>query len=1419
MNDSPFTAIGDEPVEARIVAWVLGEASTFEIAELERLCEERPELLVFRRRMRALHGLLTEAEAAQPDEGWKLPPEKRKVLDEIFGSEKPLGPEVEKEKRIRRSGFRAFLAIAACVMIAFVILSVVPRKYRAEAIIEVKGPAADTYSLENNLADASDARTMSPQFFGTEFEKIKSRSSLEKVVENLELTKRWNVDKEAAMARLKSSIETKIIRGTDQISIGARDSNPEEAKEIVQEVAAAYQEYRTANDRKAEEQSLTKLREAVQNQEDKVEERRKVLSTMARTKGIIYKGDDTPEADESSAREEAIKRGLDAQDYADARRDFETDQQLLQAMKLKLIGEDTSMDMQAGSVEMHKDAIVAKQMESPIQAVTAGIKGLFASGKEAASGSSESIIPPSAPAQIAAGEAQAKPSSGTMAIGGVAVAADAPAKPDMALAKSKPAAMIPNATGAAGGFGGGHASANSDYPELKAMRVAGLRSGDQAINRNSIDAILNNPARPADVQAAGEKGGKTTEEMPVLGKQYADNDQTDSAWAGRDVSSDESGRMRAVTRSSAANTNEPSQNVDQVRRNLHMAEGNYNLGKYDDAKREYEDALRTDPYNQAARRGLERIAGAKTDYYRAAYDHTRAELLSQVDNAWELSVPAEGTDKKPEPSQQPADHATDGDKSNVAEAGKLVGRVEIVGGAKFELQTGGTSAYHFKGAALSSSENAPKLEIVREFQYPTEYEPPVIPDSDSAAAAVPKTPLASMSWTSQDEGGKAEVSAPLLKAMREQEEKVEERRKVLATIVRTKGIIHKGNDSFYGKNGVDEDQGAKNALQAYHQLEQEKIQLESQLKSLQKYDSEQLMVYASGLDLPDNAVSKLYPKYVETKRQLEAEKANGLGNDHPSVKAKLEQTEAAKRQIDESVANLKATLNAQLDLTTNRLKTVEAMKNETRDEAIKRGLNAQDYADAKREFETEQALLQQMKLKFLGAPAKTKPAAPKVDLTKLMEEISATEDPYSTFSLNISDASFQIAQAALAKGEQPDPAGIKVEQFYNAVDYGDPAPSAGEPVAVAIEQSAHPVIPGRNLVRVALKTAAAGRSASQALRLTLLVDQSGSMVREDRRAAMEKALAGLAGLLTENDSVSVVGFSRTPRLLADSMPGNQANKLAGLVNQSASEGGTNLEEAIKLAEQMAERNQLASAQNRIVLFTDGAANLGNADPVRLAERVKVLRQKGIAFDIAGIAADGLNDELLGELARNGNGRYYVVGKGADDNFAKQLAGAFRPAAENVKVQVRFNPERVGRYKLIGFEKDRLKTEDFRNDAVDAAELAAEEAGVAVYQVETLPAGNGELGEVSVRFRDAASAQMVERTWAIPHDSGAPAIDRATPSMQLAVLSMLAAEKLKGGPLAEAIDFQQLADPRANVKRFYGNNGRVGEVLHMLEALK
>lgn len=206
----------------------------------------------------------------------------------------------------------------------------------------------------------------------------------------------------------------------------------------------------------------------------------------------------------------------------------------------------------------------------------------------------------------------------------------------------------------------------------------------------------------------------------------------------------------------------------------------------------------------------------------------------------------------------------------------------------------------------------------------------------------------------------------LNKAVRDQEDKVEERRKVLAQIVKTKGIIYKGQDSYYGQSGVDEDQGARNALETYNKLEQEKVQLQTQINSLLKYDSDQLMVYASGLALPDNIIRTIYPIYLDGKRQLESLKINGLGDKHPTVQSANDQIQKMKSQLDEGVVNLRATLQAQLDMANDRLASVRVMKDDSREDAIKRGLDAQDYVDAKRDFETDQLLLQQLRLKLIG---------------------------------------------------------------------------------------------------------------------------------------------------------------------------------------------------------------------------------------------------------------------------------------------------------------------------------------------------------------------------------------------------------------------------------------------------------------------
>ena len=439
----------------------------------------------------------------------------------------------------------------------------------------------------------------------------------------------------------------------------------------------------------------------------------------------------------------------------------------------------------------------------------------------------------------------------------------------------------------------------------------------------------------------------------------------------------------------------------------------------------------------------------------------------------------------------------------------------------------------------------------------------------------------------------------------------------------------------------------------------------------------------------------------------------------------------------------------------------------------------------------------------------------------VQDEISANDQPFSTFSLHVSDVSFLLAKEALLKGQLPDPDSVRPEEFYNAFDYGDPAPGPGEQIACRIEQAAHPVFQQRNLVRIAMKVASSGRGAGQPLQLTVLLDTSGSMEREDREASVQQAMKVLTSLLGQGDAITLIGFGREPRLLAEEVRGDQAGMLVDIVKRTPPEGGTNMEEALKLATQLALRHYNAGGQNRVVMLTDGAANLGDADPEQLSKLVADLRQKGVSFDTCGVGANGLNDEILEALTRKGGGRYYFLNQpeDADAGFAQELAGAFRPAAENVKMQVRFNPARVGKYRLIGFDKNRLNKEDFRNDSVTAAQLAAEEAAVALYQVQVLPEGDGELGDVFVRFRDPASGRIVEQSWTIPYDPQTPELEKASPSMQLAAAASMLAEKLRGGVAGEAVDLDALEPLMAQLRGEYAQQQRVQDLWHMFEQVR
>lgn len=468
-------------------------------------------------------------------------------------------------------------------------------------------------------------------------------------------------------------------------------------------------------------------------------------------------------------------------------------------------------------------------------------------------------------------------------------------------------------------------------------------------------------------------------------------------------------------------------------------------------------------------------------------------------------------------------------------------------------------------------------------------------------------------------------------------------------------------------------------------------------------------------------------------------------------------------------------------------------------------------------------------------PASRKPAT---NAPIPQPEIQTSENAFSTFSLNVSDVSFKLAAASLEKGQMPDPASIRSEEFINAFDYRDPEPqwdSASSlsaqtgkmpvplpaPIAFAWERARYPFAHNRDLLRFSIKTGAVGRQAGRALNLTLLLDNSGSMERADRVQIIREALRVLAGQLQPQDKISVITFARTPRLWVDGVSGTQAGEVAEQVGGLTPQGGTNLEEAMNLAYQTALRHYAAGGINRVVLLTDGAANLGKVDPESLKQKVEAHRKQGIALDCFGIGWEGFNDDLLEVLSRNGDGRYGFINspEEAATEFAGQLAGALQVAASDVKVQVEFNPARVTAYRQIGYAKHQLTKEQFRDNTVDAAEIAAQEAGNALYTAEVNPAGEGPICIVRVRFKFPGTVVYREHEWAVPYNGSAVSLEQASPAMRLAASASAFSEWLVASPFAAEVTPDALLGYLSGVPEIYGADARPKKLEWMIRQAK
>jgi Ca-activated chloride channel family protein len=217
---------------------------------------------------------------------------------------------------------------------------------------------------------------------------------------------------------------------------------------------------------------------------------------------------------------------------------------------------------------------------------------------------------------------------------------------------------------------------------------------------------------------------------------------------------------------------------------------------------------------------------------------------------------------------------------------------------------------------------------------------------------------------------------------------------------------------------------------------------------------------------------------------------------------------------------------------------------------------------------------------------------------------------------------------------------------------------------------------------------------------------------------LKQSLRMLVEQLEDEDTVSIVVYAGAAGAVLEPTPGAQRGKiLAALENLSAG-GSTAGGEGLRLAYSLAEQSFDPDAVNRIILATDGDFNVGVTDDERLEDFVARKRESGIYLSVLGFGQGNYNDALMQTIAQAGDGTAAYIDSlnEARKVLHDEMTGTLFPIADDVKIQIEFNPHRVAEYRLIGYETRMLRREDFSNDAVDAGEIGAGHEVTAVYEI-------------------------------------------------------------------------------------------------------
>jgi Ca-activated chloride channel family protein len=331
----------------------------------------------------------------------------------------------------------------------------------------------------------------------------------------------------------------------------------------------------------------------------------------------------------------------------------------------------------------------------------------------------------------------------------------------------------------------------------------------------------------------------------------------------------------------------------------------------------------------------------------------------------------------------------------------------------------------------------------------------------------------------------------------------------------------------------------------------------------------------------------------------------------------------------------------------------------------------------------------------------------------------AAEEPLSTFSIDTDTSSYSFVRHALMAGQLPPRDAVRVEEMINYFPYDYQGPTGrAEPFKANVSLMPTPWNKDTLLMRIGIRGFSLEGQARPRSNLVFLIDTSGSMEEPDKLPLLINSFRLLLDTLSPEDSVAIVTYAGSAGTVLEPTKVSERGKILAALDALTAGGSTAGAEGIRQAYDLAQRNFDKAGVNRVILATDGDFNVGISDPRELETFIGRKRDGGIYLSVLGFGQGNYNDALMQALAQNGNGNaaYIDTLNEARKVLVDEASSTLFPIANDVKIQVEFNPSAVSEYRLIGYETRLLNREDFNNDKVDAGDIGAGHTVTALYEV-------------------------------------------------------------------------------------------------------